>query len=549
MRIHKSVLFKGLALLVAIWAICFFAGCRSAEVQPAAAEPIFYPPPPETVRLQFLKSFAGPDDLGKPAVSPLERFVLGEPEASEGIVSPYGLAIFEGKLYVCDVGRRMVEVFDLRKRTFGYLTKDRRLMNPVNIYIDGDGSKYVADPMAGVVFVFDRDDNLSAMLGQQLKINPIDVFVRGSLCYVTDFTSNQVVVLNKTTGAEIARIGQRYVTEGQMQPPAELPPGEFALISDLALDQQGDIYVTDKAAARITQFDSSGVFKRTIGRLGDSINEFVRPKGIAIDREGRIWVVDSASGGQLADTEVAKIYNQQGQLLLFFGGPGNDPGMMNLPAKIILDYDNVALFQKYAVEGAKIEFLVLVSNQYGPNKISVYGFGSFPAQERMIVQGEKSVASAASEGGFKPEISFPPVSRRANPERFGKDPLEQTKKVAEIYNTSMGFYRAGQLDKAREGFVEVLNSGLIPGDMANTLKGYIADIDRTTAAGEREQEIADLYYRSMALYRSGQLEKAREGLTRVLKSGSIPTAMAKTIEGHLANIDNILAASHNNRRQ
>lgn len=520
--------------MVAIWILSLFAGCRSAKVEPVVAVPVFFPPPPEVARLQFLKSFAGPEDLGKPSVSPLERFVLGEPQSTEGIATPYGMAVFDGKLYVCDVGRRMVEVLDLRKRTFGYLTKDRRLMNPVNIYIDDDGSKYVADPMAGIVFVFDRNDNLSAMLGQQLKINPIDVAVHGSLCYVTDYSSNQVVVLNKTTGEEISRIGQRRIAEGQVQPPAEVPPGEFTLISDLALDPQGGVYVTDKAAARITQFDPSGIFKRTIGRLGDSIDEFVRPKGIAIDKAGRIWVVDAA-------TEVAKIYNQEGQLLLFFGLPGNDPGTMNLPAKIILDYDNVALFQPYAVEGAKIEFLVLVSNQYGSNKISVYGFGSFPAQTRMVAQEAIPSASAAPQNRLKPQAGTAPAPAGKGTEERSNDALGQTKRVVEIYNASMESYRAGRLQEARAGFVEVLNSGLIPGDMARTLKGYIADIDRAAVEGDREKEIADLYYRSMALYRNGQLEKAREGLTRVLKSGSIPPAMAKAIEDCLADIDNTLA--------
>lgn len=540
MRIHKPVLIKGLALWGVIWTVCLFTGCRSVEVRRPVAQPVFFPPPPEVPRLQFLKSFAGPEDLGTVAASPLERFVLGEPEKTQGIATPYGIAIFEGKLYICDVGRRMVEVLDLRKRTFGYLTKDRRLMNPVNIYIDDDGSKYIADPMAGIVFVFDRDDNLSAMLGQELKINPIDVVVRGSLCYVTDYASNQVVVLNKATGKEITRIGQRRLIEGQVQPLAELPPGEFALISDLALDPQGSIYVTDKAGARITQFDPSGIFRRTIGRLGDNIDELVRPKGIAIDRENRIWVVDAA-------TEVAKIYNQQAQLLLFFGLPGNEPGMMNLPAKIILDYDNVALFQQYAVEGAKIEFVVLVSNQYGSNKVSVYGFGSFPIHKGLMAQEAQSTPSAGPGTRLKPEVSSSPASTRAGSERFSNDPLEQTKKVVELYNASMAFYRAGQLEKAREGFVAVLNSGLIPGDMANTIKGYIADIDRISAEDERATEIADLYYRSMALYRGGQLEKAREGLIRVLKSGSIPAAMAKTIEGYLADIDSTLAARKGRR--
>lgn len=356
--------------------MCHFTGCRPIKVEQPVPEPIFFPPPPEAPRLQFLTSFSGPEDLGTRAIGDFERFVLGEPKAMEGIASPYGMALFKGKLYVCDVGRKMVVVLDLRNHTFGHLTKDRRLMKPVNIFIDDIGWKYVADSKAGLVFVFDHNDNLITMLGQQLKISPIDVVVRGALCYVTDYASNQVVVLNKMTGEEIMRVGLRRQQIVGVRIEAELPPGEFSLISDLALDQQGNIYVTDKAAARITQFDSSGVFMRTIGRLGDNIDEFVRPKGIAIDRENRIWVVDAATG-------VAKIYNEQAQLLLFFGLPGNKPGMMNLPATIVVDYDNVELFQKYAVQGAKIEFLVLVSNQYGPNKISVYGFGTFPGHGRV----------------------------------------------------------------------------------------------------------------------------------------------------------------------
>jgi hypothetical protein len=379
MRTRKSVSIKGLALCGVICTMCLFTGCRSVEVDRPVAEPVFFPPPPAVPRLQFLTSFSGPEDFSPRTTGGFERFVLGEPKALEGITAPYGMAIFEGKLYVCDVGRRMVAVFDLRNRTFDYLTNDRRWMRPVNIFIDDRGWKYVADSTAGRVFVFDRDDNLINMLGKKLKIRPVDVVVRGALCYVTDYASNQVVVLSKVTGEEIMRVGLTRRTIGRAQPEAELPPGQFSLISDLALDQQGNIYVTDKAGARITQFDSSGIFRRTIGQLGDNIDEFVRPKGIAIDRENRIWVVDAAA-------EVAKIYNEQAQLLLFFGLPGNEPGMMNLPATIVVDYDNVEFFQRYAVPGASIEFLVLVSNQHGPNKISVYGFGTFPVHGRAVTQ-------------------------------------------------------------------------------------------------------------------------------------------------------------------
>ena len=83
-----------------------------------------------------------------------------------------------------------------------------------------------------------------------------------------------------------------------------------------------------------------------------------------------------------AATQVGKVYNTEGLLLLYFGMAGNRPGMMNLPATVILDYENVELFQEYAVKGAKIEFLVLVTNQLGPHFVAVYGFGSFPEQHQ-----------------------------------------------------------------------------------------------------------------------------------------------------------------------
>jgi len=524
-NMHKSVLNNGLGFIIVIWTLLLFAGCRSAKIAEPESKPIFFPPLPETPRLQFLKSFSGPDDLGIVTTSAFEKFVVGEPEKAEGIKAPYGLAIHEGKIYICDVGRGMVEVIDPRKRTFDYLTKDRRLLNPVNIYIDDDGTKYVADPKSGMVFVFDRNNNIKSMLGKELKINPIDVVVRGSLCYITDYNSNQIVIMDKTTGREIARLGKKSEKKGLNEPLAALTNGEFSLISDLALDRQGNIYVTDKAGARITQFDRSGAFRRTIGRLGKNIDEFVRPKGIAVDNDNRIWVVDTG-------TEVAKIYNEQAQLLLFFGLPGNEPGMMNLPMKIILDYDNVSLFEQYAIEGADIEFLVFVTNQYGPNKVSVYGFGRFPVNGKITEMPQEFVRSFEQQQKSQQSTITPPMAEKTQVQK-----RSHQQEISDLYNRSVTLYRAGQLENAREGFLEILNSGLLPPNMTTTIQGYVSDINSTLATDQQKQGIAELYYNSMALYRAGQFEKARDGLTKVWRSGLIPPAMAKTIEKYLADIN------------
>ena len=345
------------ALLIACMFTC---GCQEKAKTEKTSKPIFFPKAPDKPRLQFLVSYGSLGELGGNAPSGFEKFIVGESKVSDQIIQPYGATLFEGTLYVCDIGTRMIRTIDVEKRTYGVLTKDRRLMNPVNIFIEDDGTKYVADPTAGAVFVFDRDDELRSILGRDLKISPIDVATYGPLCYVTDFASNQVVVFYKKTGKLVARLGSVGEKKGQ-----------FQIISDLALDSQANIYVTDKSKGNILHFERSGKLKRVIGRLGDNIDEFVRVKGIAIDREGRIWVVD-------AGPEVAKIYNQKEQLLLFFGRQGTNPGTMNIPATIDLNYDDVELFQKYAVKGAQIEFLVIVTNQYGPHKVSIYGFGNFP---------------------------------------------------------------------------------------------------------------------------------------------------------------------------
>jgi len=107
-------------------------GCHGPSERPERVElePVFYPAPPEEPRLQFLRSIARERDLAGSTkkLSAFERFVLGDENERTGrIVKPYGLAFYDGKIYVCDVGRRVVQVIDFRQGTFGLLTKDRRL--------------------------------------------------------------------------------------------------------------------------------------------------------------------------------------------------------------------------------------------------------------------------------------------------------------------------------------------------------------------------------------------------------------------------------------
>lgn len=408
MENQKLLFYKGLVVIFTVSLSLVFSGCQEPAKSELKQEPqkkVFYPGSPDKPRLQFLKSISKEEDLGasEKKKSGFEKFIVGVENITKDVIKkPYGLALYEGKLYVCDVVKKMVEELDLKEKTFGYLTKERRMVNPVNICIE-NGRKYVTDPTGGMVFVFDRDNQLLTILGRDLKFKPIDIAVRGKRCYITDMKSNQVVVLDILSGKEIKRIGKPGRADGQ-----------FGLIGDIALDEEENIYVTDKAFARVTKFDRDGVFQKTIGKIGDSFHDFIRPKGIDIDREGRIWVVDAAP-------EVAKIYNSEGQLLMFFGLPGNEPGNMNLPASITIDYDNVELFKECFAEGAQIEYLVLVSNQYG-EKINIYGFGSFPVQEKAIEEEAKKLELELQEDAKRLESEL-----QSQEEEDQKEPKDEEK--------------------------------------------------------------------------------------------------------------------------
>jgi len=103
--------------------------------------------------------------------------------------------------------------------------------------------------------------------------------------------------------------------------------------------------------------------------------------------------------------------------------------------------------------------------------------------------------------------------------------IKNKREIAELYYLSLAYYYGGQLEKAREGLVEVLKNDSIPPAVAKTIQDDLANIDKNLTISDRKRGIAELYYRSMAFYHAGQFEKAREGLVKVLKSGLVPEPM------------------------
>jgi DNA-binding beta-propeller fold protein YncE len=81
-------------------------------------------------------------------------------------------------------------------------------------------------------------------------------------------------------------------------------------------------------------FDADGHALRAFGRLGDGSGDFDKPKGIAVDSAGHIYVVEALN-------DVVQIFDESGRLLLTFGGSGNGDGQLWLPSGITIVNDVV----------------------------------------------------------------------------------------------------------------------------------------------------------------------------------------------------------------
>jgi len=306
-------------------------------------------------RIQFLKSYSGEIDLEAENKSQFAEFVLGsETEPKPTLNKPYGVALRDNKLYAVDTRGNGYVVFDLILKQFRLVGG---MQKPINITIDEEGNKYVTDTMLNEIAVFDANDERIMTFHGVDEYKPSDVAVLGNKIFVADLLNNKIQVLDKATGQKIYTIADAGSGKGKLYHP-----------TNLAIAADDTILVSDTSNFRVAEFTQDGRYIGQLGEIGTSLGKFARPKGIAVDREGRIYVVDAAF-------ESIQLFNSDGQLLMFFGSSGVGPGQLDLPTDIYIDYTSVAYFQQYAEPGFKLEYIIVVANQFGPNKINVYGFG------------------------------------------------------------------------------------------------------------------------------------------------------------------------------
>ena len=346
----------GIAVLLLVGAL---GGCAAVPGdRTAASTALFYPPLPNAPRIQHLATFTGERDVNGPEGA-FTKFIVGEATKTQVLKQPYGVAMFDGKLYVADSRAPGLAIFDFRQRRFSLVSGggNGRMKRPINVTIDADGTKYVADTGRDQVLVYDREDRFVSAYGAEKQFKPVDTAILGDKLYVVDVAHHLVQVLDKRSGNLLFKFGKAGSGTSDLFQP-----------TNIAVGPNGDVYVVDTGNFRVQQFTAEGAHVRVYGTVGSEPGKFARPKGIAVDRAGRLYIGDAAF-------ENIQVFDRTGRLLLYFGQPGGNAEGLNLPAGVAIDYDNVEFFRRYADPNFAIEYLIVVASQFGPNKVDVFGFG------------------------------------------------------------------------------------------------------------------------------------------------------------------------------
>ena len=323
--------------IIALAVVGLLTACASA---PKKEVDLFWPLPPETPRIKFVKSLSSAADVRPVSLaSRLKTAVIGDaPAASLG--KPYAVhADRAGRVLVADSAWRKVLVFDEPGKDFFIVGLDGPglLVNPRGVTTDAEGKIYVSDVTQNRVVVYDPKGEFVLAMGQRGQLDkPVGVAVNDALkrIYVVSTgsgsTQTHKVTVFDPQGAVLFEFGGRGVEDGQ-----------FNFPTNIVVDASGKVYVMDSFNFRVQVFDADGKFVSKFGGVGSGFGQFSKPKGIGVDSEGHIYVSDAAFNN-------VQIFDQEGRLLLFFGGFGNRRGQFWLPAGLSVDaQDRIYVADQY----------------------------------------------------------------------------------------------------------------------------------------------------------------------------------------------------------
>lgn len=296
--------------------------------EPVNLPQMVWPLPPEQPRIKFLNTYSGELDFEKKE-SLWSKALLGPKDIYGKIqlVKPLGIVVdSKGVIYVGDAGQGVVIAISPMEKSVWYVGErgGGSIGFPTGLAVDDDDNLYVSDTSIKKVLVFNPDGKLIFSYGEEGDfVRPAGIAIdnKRELIYVVDVKQHCIRVFKKGHANFWKTIGERGNRLGQFNFPTFIAINEF-----------GELHITDAGNFRIQILDKHHKSKFAFGKVGRQLGNFSRPKGIALDSEGHIYVADAAFNN-------FQIFDNQGKLLLFVGqfGYRGLPAEFNMIADIFID--------------------------------------------------------------------------------------------------------------------------------------------------------------------------------------------------------------------
>ena len=307
---------------------------------------IVWPNPPAIARVKFEDILTGQkidwaslESKQKPKLSWMDRLAGAQPDSQIKdvqkkvgfqLIRVYGVAAdSKGNIYAADQAVGAIFIFPKAENEPLQLIANGReahfaMIN--GLAMDDNDRLFVTDLKLHHVLVFNAKHVVEASFGAQQLVSPAGIALdtENRFVYVVDTQQDQVLVFDADTYKLLRRIGtagKKHTLTG---------PGDFSLPTNVAVDKDGNVYVTDTLNNRVESFDADGNFISEFGKPGDGPGHFARPKGIAVDCDGHIWVADEVQNR-------VQVFDKEGRELIYFGQLGWYPGQFQALYGIAFD--------------------------------------------------------------------------------------------------------------------------------------------------------------------------------------------------------------------
>jgi predicted membrane-bound mannosyltransferase/sugar lactone lactonase YvrE len=212
---------------------------------------------------------------------------------------PWGVAVgLDGSVYVTDTWNNRIQKFTAAGqfiKTWSTATSQTdAFYGPRGLAVDSKGHLYLADTGNKRIVVFDANGNYLAQFGSA-GLDPgqfdepvgVTVDANGNV-YVTDTWNQRVQSFTQSPdGLTFTPLKQWDVAGWYGQ---SLDNKPF-----IAVDNKGHVFITDPEGFRVIEYTTDGQLVQTWGDYGTTTSTFGLAAGIAIDSQGNIWVSDAGN--------------------------------------------------------------------------------------------------------------------------------------------------------------------------------------------------------------------------------------------------------------